>query len=100
MVNYYFLQVITQCDIIISLRQEALVIDERSAWVLDITDVYYNIALVGKEHICVNFKNDIMVSLVMGVGLVLQNLYTQFKILFVYGFVNFCSVGECTQSNQ
>ena len=37
-------------------------IDESSPWVLDITDVYYNIALVGKEQICANLKNDIMVS--------------------------------------
>ena len=37
-------------------------IDETSSWVLDITDVYYNIALVGTEHICTNLKNDIMVS--------------------------------------
>ena len=37
-------------------------VDESSLWVLDITDVCYNIALVGKEQICANLKNDIMVS--------------------------------------
>ena len=37
-------------------------IDESAPWALDITDVYYNIALVGKEQICANLKNDIMVS--------------------------------------
>ena len=37
-------------------------LNETSMWVLDITDVYYNIALVGKERVCSNLKNDIMVS--------------------------------------
>ena len=55
-------QVVTQCYVIAALRQEALKVDETSPWVLDITDVYYNIALVGIEHICTNLKNDIMVS--------------------------------------
>ena len=37
-------------------------LDESSPWALDINDMYYNIALVGKEQICANLKNDIMVS--------------------------------------
>ena len=51
-----------QCYVVAALRQEALKVDETSPWVLDINDVYYNIALVGTEHICTNLKNDIMVS--------------------------------------
>jgi len=45
----------------ISLRQEALMVDDTSKWVLDTTDVYYNIALIGKEEMCTNLQNDIMV---------------------------------------
>jgi len=47
----------------IPLRQEALMVDDSSSWVLDITDVYYNITLVGKDRMCTNLQNDIMVIL-------------------------------------
>ena len=53
---------VTHFNVLVALRQEAVMVDESSPWVLDITDVYYNIALVGKEQICANLKNDIMVS--------------------------------------
>ena len=46
----------------IPLRQEAMIVDDSSPWVLDITDVYYNIALIGNEEICANLQNDIMVT--------------------------------------
>ena len=50
------------CLVHIPLRQEAFMVDDSSAWVLDITDVYYNIALIGKEGMCTNLQNDIMVT--------------------------------------
>ena len=62
-------------------------IDESAPWALDIYDVYYNIALVGKEQICANLKNDIMVSIYSDGGGCYEWGYIapHHKLLYVYG---------------